>query len=89
MNEEKTMPGFMTYREVALMFTLMPKDEAADVIQAACRYYLYGEVTELHGVAAEALRIEMASIDRGREKYKSQVEGGKKGAGTRYGKEYS
>ena len=34
MSEEKIMPGYMTYREAALIFSLMPDEEAAKAIKA-------------------------------------------------------
>lgn len=77
--EEKMMPGFMTYKEAALMFTLMEKDAAATAMQAACNYYLYGELPELDGITAKVFEIQKASIDRGREKYQKQVDGGRTG----------
>ncbi len=84
MADDKQMPGFMTYKEAALMFTLMPEADAAAAIRAACNYYLYGEIPELDGIAAKVFDIEKASIDRGRGKYADQVEGGKKGAEKRW-----
>jgi hypothetical protein len=79
MSEEKIMPGYMTYREAALIFSLMPDEEAAKAIKATVRYYLRGEVPELSGSAAEVFDIMRSSIDRGQEVYKARVEGGRRG----------
>ena len=84
MMQENQMPGFMTYKEAALMFTLMPEAEAAAAIRAACNYYLYGEMPDLAGTAAKVFEIEKASIDRGRVKYEKQVQGGRDGAKERW-----
>lgn len=83
----KEMPGFMTYKEAALMFSLMSKEDAAAAIQAACNYYLYGEIPALTGTAEKAFEIEKASIDRCREAYTRKVEGGHKGSVTRWRRE--
>lgn len=69
MTVKKEMPGYMTYREAALMFSLMPDNDAAQAIKATVDYYLYGEATELTGVAAKVFEIMRADIDRGKEKY--------------------
>lgn len=69
MDRKKEMPGYMTYREAALMFSLMPDNDAAQAIKATVSYYLYGEVAELSGVAAKVFEIMRADIDRGKEKY--------------------
>jgi hypothetical protein len=85
MSEEKHMPpGFMTYKEAAIMFTLMGKEDAADAIQAACNYYLYGELPELTGTVLKVFEIEKAAIDKGRENYRAQVEGGRKSVNKRW-----
>ena len=87
-NKEKDMPGFMTYKEAALMFTLMGEHDAAQAIQAACNYYLYGSEPELDGIVARVFEIEKAAIDRGRSEYKAKVDGGRKGGNRHWhGKE--
>ena len=87
MSEEKEMPGYMTYREAALMFTLIGLEDAAAAIQATCNYYLYGTLPELKGAAAQVFEIQKASIDRGRETYRARVEGGKKGGNAHWHKD--
>ena len=84
MDEEKTMPGYMTYREAALMFSLMSEAEAAASIKATVNYFLYGEVAELEGNAAQVFKIMCSSIDRGRASYQKKVEGGRKGMESRW-----
>lgn len=37
-------PGYMTYREAAIMFSLMQPSDAAKAIKATVDYYLYGTV---------------------------------------------
>ena len=83
MNAE--MPGFITYREAALIFSLMSDEEAAQAIKATVNYFLYDEFTPLAGAAQKAFDVMRASIDEGREKYLKQVEAGKRGAAKRYG----
>lgn len=85
--QEKTMPGYMTYREAALLFSLMPEAEAAAAIKATVNYFLWGEVTELEGTAAHVFEIMCASIDRGRVAYEKKSEGGKRGNNVRWGKD--
>ena len=83
---EKEMPGYMTYREAALMFTFMPDEEAAQAIKATTNYFLYGTVEELTGRAAQVFEIMKSSIDRGRENYKGICERNKKNIQKRYRK---
>ena len=46
MEQEKQYeaPGYMTYREAAIMFSLMPESDAAKAIKATVNYYLYGHI---------------------------------------------
>lgn len=85
--EEKEVPGYMTYREAAIMFSLMPDEEAAKAIKATVNYYLYRKITELNGVAGEVFSIMMADIDRNNIKYqticKRNKENGSKGGRPR------
>lgn len=68
-NKPKEAPGYMTYREAAIMFSLMPDNEAAQAIKATVNYYLYGAVVDLEGVAGKVFEIMRADIDRNNEKY--------------------
>lgn len=86
MSENKTMPGYMTYREAALIFSLMPDAEAAQAIKATVNYFLRGEIPELTGAPAQVFDIMRASIDRGQETYNARVEGGRKGGNAHWHK---
>ena len=55
----------MTYREAAIMFSLMQPCDAAKAIKATVDYYLYGTVPhDLDGAAAQVFKIMHADIDR-------------------------
>ena len=72
MDQEKQYeaPGYMTYREAALMFSLMPESDAAKAIKATVNYYLYGQLPSgLDGVAEKVFQIKRADIDRNNPKY--------------------
>lgn len=71
MNDKKyEAPGFMTYREAAIMFSLMPEGDAARAIKATCDYYLYRTLpAHLTGTAQQVFKIMKADIDRNNEKY--------------------
>lgn len=72
---EAQAPGYMTYREAALIFSLMPEREAAQAIKATANYFLYGTMPEgLEGTAVQVFDIMQADIDRGNEKYQQIVE---------------
>ena len=77
-DKPKEAPGYMTYREAALMFSLMPEPDAAKAIKATVNYYLYGTETELDGVAGKVFEIMRADIDRGKEKYQEIVKRNRK-----------
>lgn len=83
--EKHEAPGYMTYREAAIMFSLMPDKEAAMAIKATVNYYLYGAVTELEGVAGKVFEIMRADIDRNNAKYKKVVERNKENINKRWG----
>ena len=85
MNKTKEAPGYMTYREAAIMFSLMPDEEAAQAIKATVNYYLYGTTADLDGVARKVFEIMWADIDRNNEKYQKTVERNKKNINKRWG----
>lgn len=89
MNGKKEMPGYMTYREAALIYSMLSDNEAAAAIKATTRYFLFGEMPscELSEMASTVFEIMQGSIDRGRETYQAKIEGGRKGAKSRYEKE--
>ena len=84
MKDGKTMPGFMTYKEAALLFSILGDQDAAAAIKATCDYFLYGTIQDLTGAAAKVFEIERAAIDRGRESYSAKVDGGRAGAEKRW-----
>ena len=52
--KKHTMPGFMTYREVALIYAALDDETAGKVIKAVCDYYCFGYETDgFTGRAAE------------------------------------
>lgn len=81
--EKNETPGFMTWREAAIMYSLMPDEEASTAIKATVNYFLYGTIPELEGVASHVFEIMKADIDRNNEKYQKTCErnreNGKKG----------
>ena len=81
------MPGFMIYREVAIMFTMMDESEAAAAIKAVCNYFLDGELPVLEGAAAKLWEYQKAAIDRDKKTYQARVAGGKAGADIRWHRE--
>lgn len=85
MNKPKEAPGYMTYREAAIMFSLMPDEEAAQAIKATVNYYLYGTMADLDGVAGKVFEIMRADIDRNNEKYQKTVERNKENINKRWG----
>lgn len=85
MNKPKEAPGYMTYREAAIMFSLMPDEEAAQAIKATVNYYLYGTTADLEGVAGKVFEIMRADIDRNNEKYQKTVERNKENINKRWG----
>lgn len=87
MNKPKEAPGYMTYREAAIMFSLMPDEEAAQAIKATVNYYLYGTMEDLDGVAGKVFEIMRADIDRNNEKYQKTVERNKNNINKRWGNE--
>ena len=62
-------PGYMTFREAAIMFSLMPDEEAARAIKATVNYYLYHQDADLEGIAGKVFAIMKADIDRNNDKY--------------------
>lgn len=88
--EKREAPGYMTYREAAIMFSLMPEKDAAKAIKATVNYYLYGTVPDsLCGSSAQVFNIMKADIDRNNAKYQKIVERNKKNIDKRWGKDSS
>lgn len=74
------MPGFMTYRETALIFRLLSDEDAAQAIKAACTYYLTGKEIQVSEQAGEVFSVMKASIDRDFSKYQEKSEKSRKAA---------
>lgn len=68
-SNEPIVPGYMTFREAALLFSLMQDEDAAKAIKATVNYFLDGTITELEGNAEKVFKIMRADIDRNAEKY--------------------
>lgn len=79
-----TMPGFMTYREIALIYAALDDETAGKVIKAVCEYYCFGLETEgFDGRAAHIYETMVTKMDSDQSKYdnkcKANAENGKKG----------
>lgn len=48
------MRNFITYHELAILFSTLPKEEAADVIKAAATFSICGKLTMMKSEAATA-----------------------------------
>ena len=86
-DKPKEAPGYMTYREAAIMFSLMPDGEAAQAIKATVNYYLYGTIADLEGVAGKVFEIMQSDIDHNNEKYQKIVERNRTNINKRWGNE--
>ena len=64
----------MTWREAAIMYSLMSDEDASKAIKATVNYFLYGRITALEGVAASVFEIMKADIDRNNDKYQKICE---------------
>ena len=84
--EHSKAPGYMTFREAAIMFSLMPDEDAARAIKATVNYFLYGQVSELDGVAGSVFAIMKADIDRNDQKYADICKRNKVNIEKRWGK---
>lgn len=87
MQNEIEVPGFMTYREAAIMFSLMDEKSAAKAIKATVGYFLYGEEPKLDGVAQKVFEIMKADIDRNEGKYLEIRQKNRENAGKRWRKQ--
>lgn len=85
-NNDKQMPAFMVFRETALMLKLMPDEQAGQIVKAAVRCFLHGEVAELSGDCAEVLQTAMDGVDKSRMYYEKKSDAGAKGAAARWHK---
>lgn len=87
MAEKRETPGFVIYREAAIMLALMPAEDAAAAIKAACDYFLRGtEPPELDGFAAHVYETLQEGIARSEKKYIEKSERNRKKAENRWKK---
>lgn len=83
----KQPPGYMTYREAAIMFTLMDDADAAAALKAIANYYLYQTEPEgLTGVAQRVFETMKADIDRDTVVYTKKIEAQRENAKKRWEK---
>ena len=67
---KKEIPGFMIYREAAIMLSLLSDEAAGQVIKAAAFYFLRGVVpNDIEETASQVLEVLQESIDRCNDKY--------------------
>jgi len=79
--------GFMIFENVMQSLTWLTDEEVGMVLNAACSYYLTGEMPSINfnsgtGILWEQLRL---SVDNAKKRHAEAVENGKKGAAVRYG----
>ena len=68
---KKDTPGFMIYREAAIMLSLLPDETAGQVIKAAVFYFLRGTVpNDIEETASQVFEVLQESVDRCNDKYK-------------------
>lgn len=79
--EEVKAPGYMTFREAAIMFSLMDDVAAAAAIKATVNYYLDGEIAVLDGPAKKVFDIMRVDIDRNNAKYEKTVKRNRENGG--------
>lgn len=78
----------MTYKEAALIYSLLPDEEAAKAIKATVFYFLDGvEPENLTGPAARVFDIMKKDIDRNNDKYQRIVSRNTKNIQKRWKKE--
>lgn len=78
------MPGFMTYREVALIYASLDDEAAGKVIKAVCDFFCFGtRDSSFEGRAQHIYETMISAIDKDQDSYNSRclanAENGKKG----------
>lgn len=81
---DREMPGFMTYREISLIYAAIDDETAGKVIKAVCDYFWFRTKVDIFSDKAKYIYDMMiSSIDRGQESYNARcdanAENGKKG----------
>ncbi len=85
MAEKKEAPGFVVYREAAIMLALIPAEDAAAAIKAACDYFVRGmEPQSLDGYSVHVYETLREGIDRSTKKYQAKSEQNRKSAEKRW-----
>lgn len=82
--KKHTMPGFMTYREVALIYAALDDETAGKVIKAVCDYYCFGFETDgFTDRAAEIYDTMLCKMEKDQASYNKRCDAnrdnGKKG----------
>lgn len=81
---DREMPGFMTYREISLIYAAIDDETAGKVIKAVCDYFWFRKEVDCFTDKAKYIYDMMvSSIERGQEAYNNRceinAENGKKG----------
>ena len=78
-------PGFFTFRENALMISMISQEQAGEIYIGLCRLFLYGEVLEMSTPQAQEVYDLIAeSMERQHEKYVDTVEKNRQNANKRW-----
>lgn len=72
-----TRTSFVFYESFYEAMSGLPDDELVKVIHAVCKYALYGEITELDGIAKSIFILIKPQIDANNRKYENGVKGGR------------
>lgn len=86
--ENREMPGFMTYREISLIYAAIDDETAGKVIKAVCDYFWFRNKTDCFTDKAKYIyEMMVSSIDRSQEAYNAtcekNAENGRKGGRPR------
>ena len=86
-----SMPGFMTYREIALIYASLNDEEAGRVIKAVCEFFCFGTMANgFEGRAQHIYDAMVSGIDRDQSAYLvrciTNAENGRKGGRPPKGK---
>ena len=85
MAEKKEAPGFMVYREAAIMLALIPSEDAAAAIKAACDYFVRGmEPQSLNGYSEHVFAVLREGIDRSTKNYQDRAAKNREKANKRW-----
>jgi len=82
--EDKQMPGFMTFREGAVIYTILPDEDAGRLVKAAAVYYLNGTEPDLPEQLRSAFTVMQSGVEHGRESWEKRRMHGKRAAEARW-----